>query len=141
MQTAPPPIAPRTVRPGQLSTGWANVHAVAWAGVCLGLGVVAIASRRMGLSVWWLGPETNPTPFFVTVVPFVMPAVAVLWTLAGRTRAPLVGVLAAIATAGVAAGDLSRVRGLAAVEFALAVGGLLVSLAAFSGVLRPAAQN
>jgi hypothetical protein len=95
----------------------------------------------MGLSVWWLGPETNPVPFFVTVIPFVMSAAAVLWTLAGRTRAPLVGVVAALATGAVAIGDISRVPGLAVVEGALALGGLLVSLAATSGVLRPAAEQ
>jgi hypothetical protein len=128
-------------RPGQLSPGWTSVVAVAWAGVCLGLGVVAIASRRLGLSVWWMGPKTDAVPFVITVLPFVLPATAALWALSGRTRAPLVGVVAALATGAVALGDISRVPGLAAVQGMFALGGLLVSIAAVGGVLQPASAN
>jgi hypothetical protein len=126
---------------GQLTFGWSNVLAIAWSGVCVGLGVVAIASRRLGLSVWWLGTETSPAPVYLTVLPFVMPVVAVMWALSGRRRAPLMGLAAAVATGAVAVGDIDRVPGLAATEALLALGGAIVSLAAMSGVLRPASPN
>lgn len=122
----------------RLTPGWSNVLATAWAGVCLGLGVVAISSRRMGLSTWWLGPETNPGPIVVTVLPFVLPAAATLVALAGHRRAPLLGFVAAAAVAAVAVADASQVPGFAAIEGVLAIGGFLVSLAATTGIERPA---
>jgi hypothetical protein len=118
----------------RLTPGWSNVLAAAWAGVCLGLGVVAISSRRMGLSTWWLGPETNPGPIVVTVLPFVLPAAATLVALSGHRRAPVLGFVAAAAVAAVALGDASQAPGFAAIEGMFAVGGFLVSLAATTGV-------
>lgn len=49
---------------------------------------------------------------------------------------PWFGIVAALATAAIAAGDISRVPGYAVAEFAIAGGALLTSLASFSGVLR-----
>mgnify|MGYP002682640447 CR=1 FL=1 len=46
------------------------------------------------------------------------------------------GIAAALATAAIAAGDISRVPGYAVAEFTIAGGALLASLASFAGVLR-----
>ena len=56
-------------------------------------------------------------------------------------RLPWFGIAAALATAAVAAGDISRVPGYAVAEFAIAAGALLSSLASFSGVLRLTAAD
>jgi hypothetical protein len=88
----------------------------------------------MGLSTWWLGPQSNPGPIVVTVLPFVLPAAATLVALAGHWRAPLLGIIAAASVAAVAIADIGDAPAFAAIEGTLAIGGLLVSIAATTGV-------
>ena len=120
-----------------LTNGWRTVMVVAWIGVIVGLGIVWFTSRTVGLSTWWLGPETAPRLFFVSVVPFVLPVAATVLAFRNRPLLPLAGVLAAAGTAAVGAGDINRVPGLAVVEIALAVAGALVSVASLTGMYRP----
>lgn len=108
----------------------------AWAGVALGFAALWNSSVKVGLSAWWLGPRSEPRIILVSLIPFVLPLVVVGAGIARVRYLPFLGVLASAATAAVAAGDLGRVPGIAAVEFALAAAGLAVSVAAFSGMYR-----
>lgn len=130
---------PRPHRPGQLTHGWSTAFWVAWAGVGGGFAAVWYSARVTGFSTWWLGPETAPRLIVVSLAPFVAPLALAVMGFVGRRRLPWWGMLGAAVTALVAWGDVGRVNGYAAVELSLALGGLLVSLAAFAGVLRPAA--
>lgn len=109
---------------------------MAWAAVAGGFAAVWYSSRVTGFSTWWLGPETAPRPLVVSVLPFVAPVGLALAGFFHRRYLPWWGIGGAAVTAMVAWGDVGRVNGYAAVEFALALGGLLVSVAAFAGMLR-----
>jgi hypothetical protein len=122
-----------------LTNGWRTAMLVAWIGVVLGLGAVWYTSRTLGLSTWWLGPETAPRLFLVSVVPFVLPVAATVLIIRNRQFLPFAGLLAAAGTAAVGAGDITRIPGLAAIEIALAIAGALVSVASLAGMYRPAA--
>jgi hypothetical protein len=111
---------------------------VAWAGVVIGMATVWYTSRTLGLSTWWLGPETAPRLFLVSVVPFVLPVAATVLIIRNRPFLPFAGLIAAAGTAAVGAGDISRVPGLAAVEISLAAAGAFVSVASLSGMYRRA---
>ncbi|MFM7252504.1 MAG: hypothetical protein ACKO27_05500 [Ilumatobacteraceae bacterium] len=123
-------------RPGDLAPGWASSLAVGWLVVVLGLGAVWVSSRTTGLSTWWIGPEARPASVFVSMLPFVLPLAVVIGVLAGARRIAWLGIAAALATAAVGVGDLGRVEAYGIVELVLACGGLLVSLAAFTGTYR-----
>lgn len=72
----------------------------------------------------------------MSLLPFVAPLATVAVTAARLRRVPWIGMLAAFATAGIAIGDLDRVRDYAYVELLLAAGGLALSIASFAGVHR-----
>lgn len=95
-----------------------------------------VSSRNTGLSTWWLGPKPEPRSIIINLVPFVAPVVVCLMCQLAIRRLPWIGIGAALVTAAIAAGDISRVPGYAAAEFVVAGGGLLASLACFAGVLR-----
>jgi hypothetical protein len=96
------------------------------------------ASRQLGLPTWWLGPVDHQRPLYVILLPFIAPLV-IIAAVGNRVRyVPWVGVLGAVATAGVGLGDLGRVRGLGVVELIAAAAALLVSVASLSGMYRRA---
>jgi hypothetical protein len=121
---------------GELITGWRIVFAAAWVGIVVGLMAVWWASRKLGLSTWWLGPASEPRLFLVTIVPFVAPVVVVTAVLRRVPFAPLFGLVAGATTVAVGAADLGRVAGLAAIELSLGTAGILVSVAALTGMYR-----
>lgn len=125
-------------RPGDLAPGWASGLVGGWLLVTVGLGAVWVSSRTTGMSTWWLGPEARPVSPLVNALPFVLPLAVVTGALLGARHMAWLGVLAAMATAAVGIGDLGRVAGYAVAELALAVGGLLVSLASRAGTYRTA---
>lgn len=128
--SSPPP------RAGELTAGWATVFWVAWVGVAAGFVAVWVSSRNTGLSTWWLGPEVRPRPLVLSLVPLVLPIFVAVLALRRVAWVPFGGIVAAAASAAIGAGDLGRVNGYAAVELALAAGGLAVSLASFAGMYR-----
>jgi hypothetical protein len=128
----------RPPRPGDLTTTWRTLFAVGWAGVVMGVAAVLKTSRTMGLATWWLGPEADPTIVFVEALPFVPPVLLIVAAFRGVRHLPYYGLLGGVAMAAIATGDLGRFGALAAVEFGVAVIGLLVSIASFAGMLRPA---
>ncbi|HEX4981484.1 MAG TPA: hypothetical protein VFV63_07300 [Ilumatobacteraceae bacterium] len=149
METLPPPPSPdadaspgppvrpyRAPRAGELTTGWRILTGIGWIGIAAVLAATWNVSRQLGLSTWWLGPVYDQRPPYVTMLPFVAPAV-VLTLVVNRVRhVPWIGLLGAAAIAAVGLGDLGRVRGIGVVELIAAAAALLVSIASFSGMYR-----
>lgn len=142
----PPPALPHLsgvqVRPivrraGELTTGWRIVFIAGWVAVVLGIAAVWKASRIVGLSTWWLGPTAQPRLILISLIPFFVALLVVGVAVRNMRHLPWIGVLGAIALAGVALGDVGRFDGLALVELAVAAGALLISVASFAGVLHP----
>ena len=100
-----------------------------------GFAAVWYSSRVTGLSTWWLGPESGPRPWFF--VPFIAPIALAVMALKITRYLPWYGIGGAIVSAVVAAFDVADVPKYATVEFALAAAGLMLSGAAFAGMLRP----
>lgn len=126
------------LRAGQLSMVWRAVFVVGWGGVILGLGAVVKSSRTVGLSTWWLGPDADPNPLFIQALPFAIAFVMIVLGFRNTRQLPYIGILGAIALFAVATGDIGRFNGLAAAQSANGGVGLLVSVASFAGMLRPA---
>jgi hypothetical protein len=100
---------------------------VSWVGIFLCQIAVAVTSRNIGKSAWWLGPESNPRFPLVWSVPFVVTLVALIATQRPHKytiaiHAVCVGLLAAIAT-----GDLNGSPGVAVLQYGIAFIALLVS--------------
>jgi len=150
-QPPPPNRAPRrpsrhqprrvVLRPGHLLPGWATAFWLGWLLVGVSFGAVWYSSRVTGLSTWWLGPETEPRFYLLNVLPFVAPFALAFFALRVARFLPWWGILGALVSAGIAAGDLDDQPRYAIIEFALAGAGLLISSASFAGMLRPAADT
>jgi hypothetical protein len=144
-QAAPPQfvhggLAEPIAVPGQLTTAWRAVFVVGWGCVVLAFAAVWRSARTLGLSTWWLGASSAPQFFLVQVLPFV-PAIILVGAGTRNVRyLPYFGMMGAIVLAAIATGDLGRFDRLAAAEFSIAGAALLLSLATFAGVLRPAAR-
>ena len=141
MLPEPPPVDVVTTRPlraGNLTHNWSTVFWLGWMGVAAGFAAIWYSARITGMATWWLGPETAPRLVFVSLLPFVAPLGLTLMALTHRRWLPWFGILGAAITAGVAAADIGGPARYFAIEFALAAGGLLVSLASFAGMLRDA---
>lgn len=133
----PPHHVPRAL-PGEITPGWRTAMIIVWAGVVVGLLAVWRSAWSMGLPTWWLGPQSSARAWPVILIPFVAPVIVIACAAA---RAPYLwayGLAASIVTSYVAFGDVGRVNGYALVEFALAAGGGLVSIASFAGTTRRA---
>lgn len=128
-------------RPGDLTPGWGTVFGTAWLLVAVGFASVWVSSRTTGLSTWWLGPETAPRFFLLWLLPFVAPLLLAASGYSQVRHLPIAGLAGAAVSALVALGDVGRVNGYAVIEFALAGGGLLVSVAAFGGTYRAAGAS
>ena len=115
---------------------WFTVMLAAWVGITVGFAAVWNSSVKVGLGAWWLGPRSEPRLILISLIPFVMPLAVVGAAAAKLKYVPILGIVASAATAAVAAGDIGRVPGIAAIEFALAGAGLLTSIAALSGMYR-----
>ena len=127
---------PTPLAPGQLTPAWRTLFVAGWLGVMLGFGAVWQSGRASGISPWWLGPATDQRLFVVIALPFVAPTLAVIAAITKLRITCYVGIVAAIATAAIAAIDRPRFPGMAAVEFALAAAGLLISVGALAGRMR-----
>lgn len=127
---------PRIPRAGELTVPWRTTVLVTWVGIVLVHASVWRTARTMGLSTWWLGPPATPQLFVVQLLPFVAPIAMVIAASRPTRHLPLAGVLASLAGAAIAAGDLGRFDRLALLELVAAGAGLLVSVASLAGVLR-----
>jgi hypothetical protein len=131
-------VADVAARPGQLTPGWQIAVTLVWVATLVALAAVWNTSRQLGLSTWWLGPPAQPRPVWMTLAPFVPPAVVAVLALTGRRYVAWAGLVAAACIAAVGLGDLGRVTGLGVVELLIAAAGAMASIAAFSGTYRTA---
>jgi hypothetical protein len=131
----------RHLRAGNLTTNWSTAFWLGWALVAAGFAAVWYSSRITGMATWWLGPETAPRLILVSLVPFVAPIGLAVLTLTHRRWLPFWGILGAAVTALVAVGDIGGPARYFAIEFALAAGGLLVSVASVAGLVRAASPD
>ncbi len=129
-------LAPRVLRAGELTVPWRTTVLVTWVGIVLVYASVWRTARTMGLSTWWLGPPATPRMLVVQMLPFLAPIAMVIAASRPTRHLPLAGVLASLAGAAIAIGDLGRFDRLALLELVAAGAGLLVSVASLAGVLR-----
>jgi hypothetical protein len=114
---------------GRLIPLWRLTFVLGWAGVITGLAVVWLTSRQIGLSTWWLGPDSEPNPLLFQLLPFYPPMLVTIAALYG-------GIAASLLIAAVGLGDLHRVQWIAVVELVLAAGALCLSAASLAGLYR-----
>lgn len=115
--------------------------ALVWAGVFVAMIAVWKTSTELGMTTWWLGPLGDPMPAPVRMLPFVPPTLMAVIALSGNRFVPYAGLAASAVLAAIGAADLATTHGsavprIALVELAIALAGLLVSIAGFSGRYR-----
>jgi hypothetical protein len=123
---------------GQLSPGWRLAFALGWGMIIAGTAAVWEASRVIGLSTWWLGPDAEPRFLVFQLLPFYGPIIVLIAAISNWRYAPYLGIAVALLGAAIGAGDLNRVRWIAVVELVLAGGALCISIASLAGMYRPA---
>ena len=135
------PWVPPPPQRGQLTMGWRSVTVATWLGVLAGIIGIWGASRSIGLATWWLGPESQPQPLPISLLPLLAPVAISSAAFRNAKWLPLFGIGGALITAAIGLGDINRVPGLAAGQLALAGGALLVSIASFAGMYRSIAAH
>jgi hypothetical protein len=123
------------LKPGQLTSGWRWFFVLGWAAICAGLFAIADAVDTVGKPTWWMHPQSRAPLIFIA------PLAAVVLGLANWRRSLWVGALASVVIGVSALADRSRSPGAAAVEGALALAGLLITLAAIAGRMRKPADD
>jgi hypothetical protein len=112
---------------------WKLVGVTSWLLVTAALTCAAIASRSVGKSTWWLGPESNPTFALLWALPFLMPVVSIVAILRLPRIAGYVGIGCSLVLAGVAIGDIAGSPGIAIIEGITAVSALFIAIATLAG--------
>jgi len=112
---------------------WKLVGVTSWLLVTAGITCAAIASRSVGKSTWWLGPESNPTFPLLWALPFLMPVVSIIAVLRLPHIAGYVGIGCSLVLAGVAIGDIAGSPGIAIIEGIVAVSALFIAIATLAG--------
>ena len=107
---------------------WRRLATASWVGVLFCQVAVAVTSRNIGKSAWWLGPESNPTFPLVWAVPFLITVAALVATQRTRKYTIFIHLACVVLLAAVAAGDLSNSPGVAMLQFVVAGIALLISL-------------
>ncbi len=140
-QALPAPVPPGDfghplAAPGQL-VPWSRVaNLMVWAGITVGLAMVAHSSSVTGLGTWWMGPPGHQNNVLTIMLPFLVPLGMLILVLSWSTRVPWFGILGSVLLGAVAVADIGHVKGYALVEGALAVCGLVVSVASIFGRYR-----
>ena len=112
---------------------WKLVGITSWLLVTAAITCAAIASRSVGKSTWWLGPESNPTFPLLWALPFLMPVVSIIAILRLPRIAGYVGIGCSLVLAGVAIGDIAGTPGVAIIEGIVAVSALFIAIATLAG--------
>lgn len=107
---------------------WRTLASVSWIGILLCQVAVAISSRNIGKSAWWLGPESNPQFPLIWALPFAITIAGLVATQRPRRYTKFIHLGCVLALVGVALGDVSNAHGVALLEFVLAGIAVLVSL-------------
>ena len=123
---------------GQLTAGWSTVFWIGWLLIAGSFVAIWVSSRQVGLSTWWLGPATDPQLILITLLPFTVPLALAAAGYTAQRWLPWWGIGGAAFVAVIAAFDVDRVPGYAAIEFGLAIAGLFISIACFAGLFRRA---
>jgi hypothetical protein len=131
----PVPVLPKVA--GQLTPAWRVAFGFGWAAIIVCWAAVWSTSRVIGLSTWWLGPDSEPRLLFMPLLPFYGPLVVSLAALSKRRYLPYLGIIAAAIGAAIGLGDLGRVRWIATVELVLAGAAMCISVASLVGMYRP----
>ena len=121
---------------GQLTAGWSTVFLIGWLLIAASFAAIWVSSRQVGLSTWWLGPATDPQLILITLLPFTVPLALAAAGYTAQRWLPWLGIGGAAFVAVIAAFDVVRVPGFAAIEFGLAIAGLFISIACFAGLFR-----
>jgi len=107
---------------------WRRLATISWVGVLLCQVAVAVTSRNIGKSAWWLGPESNPQFPLVWAVPFLIIAAALVATLRPRKHTIYIHLTGVVMLAAVATGDVQDSPGVAMLQYVVAGIALLVSI-------------
>jgi hypothetical protein len=138
--TVPPPGDPTAHEPpkvaGQLAPGWRLAFGFGWATVVVCYAVVWETSRVIGLSTWWLGPDSEPHLVLMQLLPFYGPLVVTIAAISNWRYLPYLGIGAAAIGIAIGAGDLGRVRWIATVELVLGGAAICISVASLVGMYR-----
>ena len=121
---------------GRLTVGWQLMIGVTWVAAFFAFAAVWKASEEVGIGTWWLGPRAQKQPMPIRVIPFTLCVLVIVAAMYNVRRLSAISLLGSMAVAAIAAGDVSRSGGLAAIEFAIAIAILLVSAASLTGVRR-----
>ena len=65
-----PPLEEPPKVAGQLTHTWRLAFGIGWAAIVVGNAAVWEASRVIGLSTWWLGPDSEPRLLLMQLLPF-----------------------------------------------------------------------
>jgi hypothetical protein len=106
---------------------WRRLASISWVGIAVCQVAVAVTSRNIGKSAWWLGPESNPRFPLVWAVPFLITVVAFVATQRPRKYTIVVHLVCVALLAAVATGDVANSPGVAALQYVVAGIALLVS--------------
>ena len=98
-------------------------------------------SRQLGVALWWLGPDGEPQPVFITLLPFLAPLVVIVLVLNNVRLLPWFGLAAAVVTGVFGVIDLGYVRRLGIVELVIAAAGAAVAVAGFGGTYALAGET
>jgi len=106
---------------------WRRLASISWVGIAVCQVAVAVTSRNIGKSAWWLGPESNPRFPLVWAVPFLITVAAFVATQRPRKYTIVVHLVCVALLAAVATGDVANSPGVAALQYVVASIALLVS--------------
>jgi hypothetical protein len=127
----------RTPRAGELAPRWRLVTAVTWIAVAVAIGSVWKTSDQLGRSTWWIGPRGQQHPLVVQMLPFLPALVMLVGTINHWRRLAVWGAVASIVSVAVGILDLPLVARIGAIEIAIGVAALVVSIASSTGTFRP----
>lgn len=128
MQESPAPTA------GTQGDGWRTVAYVTWALVFAATTAVAVSSRTIGRSVWWLGPPSDPAPWWWLAVPVGLVVVPVVAVARRHRRTGQIGVACSLGLGLVALVDLSDSPAVATACAIVATASVLGNLAVWVGL-------
>ena len=106
---------------------WRRLATASWIGILFCQIAVAVTSRNIGKSAWWLGPESNPQFPLVWAVPFAITLVALIATQRTRKYTIFIHLACVALLVAVATGDLSNAPGVAMLQYVVAGIALLVT--------------
>jgi hypothetical protein len=122
-----PPTSPLPKR-DTLSDGWRTVSFVTWVLTGASLIAVAITSRTIGRSIWWLGPESDPASPLLLLVPLVIIVVPLVVTSKLPRHISITNIVCSALLLVSSLGDLSTSPAIAAGVAFVAVLSLAVSV-------------